>query len=237
MWAFPGPGGGSSPGYHFTLPKLTHPVYSEWVPDDVGGKPFPNGDEPDDRSHGESNDEFAAVVFDEDFVRAAPVHEPTAIERMLAAAEARAEAEASRRRRLGVPPEDELFEDGYGPETEFYGPDDPGRFGPAGDADDAYGPYGRYGSAGRPYRGHARWHRPVAWLLAVLMGIGVVALAFTAVYRGASGNRQDPAPPPATTGVDGSPPGQPRLEPSGSESAPEPAGSTSPPASAVPPSQ
>ncbi|GHJ28346.1 hypothetical protein IGW14_16050 [Streptomyces hygroscopicus subsp. hygroscopicus] len=216
---------------------MTHPVYSEWVPDDVGGKPFPNGDEPDDRSHGESNDEFAAVVFDEDFVRAAPVHEPTAIERMLAAAEARAEAEASRRRRLGVPPEDELFEDGYGPETEFYGPDDPGRFGPAGDADDAYGPYGRYGSAGRPYRGHARWHRPVAWLLAVLMGIGVVALAFTAVYRGASGNRQDPAPPPATTGVDGSPPGQPRLEPSGSESAPEPAGSTSPPASAVPPSQ
>ncbi len=216
---------------------MTHPVYSEWVPDDVGGKPFPNGDEPDDRSHGESNDEFAAVVFDEDFVRAAPVHEPTAIERMLAAAEARAEAEASRRRRLGVPPEDELFEDGYGPETEFYGPDDPGRFGPAGDADDAYGPYGRYGSAGRPYRGHARWHRPVAWLLAVLMGIGVVALAFTAVYRGASGNRQDPAPPPATTGVDGSPPGQPRLEPSGSESAPEPAGSESPPASAVPPSQ
>ncbi|WP_037647065.1 hypothetical protein [Streptomyces hygroscopicus] len=207
------------------------------MPDDVGGKPFPNGDEPDDRSHGESNDEFAAVVFDEDFVRAAPVHEPTAIERMLAAAEARAEAEASRRRRLGVPPEDELFEDGYGPETEFYGPDDPGRFGPAGDADDAYGPYGRYGSAGRPYRGHARWHRPVAWLLAVLMGIGVVALAFTAVYRGASGNRQDPAPPPATTGVDGSPPGQPRLEPSGSESAPEPAGSESPPASAVPPSQ
>ncbi|MFI7312118.1 SCO2584 family spore wall biosynthesis protein [Streptomyces hygroscopicus] len=207
------------------------------MPDDVGGKPFPNGDEPDDRSHGESNDEFAAVVFDEDFVRAAPVHEPTAIERMLAAAEARAEAEASRRRRLGVPPEDELFEDGYGPETEFYGPDDPDRFGPAGDADDAYGPYGRYGSAGRPYRGHARWHRPVAWLLAVLMGIGVVALAFTAVYRGASGNRQDPAPPPATTGVDGSPPGQPRLEPSGSESAPEPAGSTSPPASAVPPSQ
>ncbi|MFF5669020.1 hypothetical protein ACFY8S_02605 [Streptomyces hygroscopicus] len=207
------------------------------MPDDVGGKPFPNGDEPDDRSHGESNDEFAAVVFDEDFVRAAPVHEPTAIERMLAAAEARAEAEASRRRRLGVPPEDELFEDGYGPETKFYGPDDPDRFGPAGDADDAYGPYGRYGSAGRPYRGHARWHRPVAWLLAVLMGIGVVALAFTAVYRGASGNRQDPAPPPATTGVDGSPPGQPRLEPSGSESAPEPAGSTSPPASAVPPSQ
>ncbi|AJZ85611.2 hypothetical protein ACFV27_16755 [Streptomyces antimycoticus] len=218
---------------------MTRPVYSEWVPDDVGGKPFPDGDEPDERSHGETNDEFAAVVFDEDFVRSAPIHEPTAIERMLAAAEARAEAEASRRRRAGVPPEDELFEDGYGQEAEFYGVDDPdGRLGPGRDADDAYGPYGRYGSAGRPYRGHARWHRPVAWLLAILMGIGVVALAFTAVYRGASGNRQDPAPPPATSGVDGSPSGQPRLEPSGSESpAPEPTGSKGSPASAVPPAR
>ncbi|AQW50761.1 membrane protein [Streptomyces hygroscopicus] len=218
---------------------MTRPVYSEWVPDDVGGKPFPDGDEPDERGHGETNDEFAAVVFDEDFVRSASIHEPTAIERMLAAAEARAEAEASRRRRAGVPPEDELFEDGYGQEAEFYGVDDAdGRFGPGRDADDAYGPYGRYGSAGRPYRGHARWHRPVAWLLAILMGIGVVALAFTAVYRGASGNRQDPAPPPATSGVDGSPSGQPRLEPSGSESAaPEPTGSKGSPASAVPPSR
>ena len=52
----------------------------------------------------------------------------------------------------------------------------------------------------RPYRGQARWHRPVAWMLALLMGIGMVALAFTAVYRGASGNRQDPVPPPATSG-------------------------------------
>ncbi|WP_262700002.1 MULTISPECIES: hypothetical protein [Streptomyces] len=208
------------------------------MPDDVGGKPFPDGDEPDDRSHGETNDEFAAVVFDEDFVRSAPIHEPTAIERMLAAAEARAEAEASRRRRAGVAPEDELFEDGYGAEADFYGADDPdGRFRPGRDGDDAYGPYGRYGSAGRPYRGHARWHRPVAWLLAVLMGIGVVALAFTAVYRGASGNRQDPAPPPATSGVDGSPSGQPRLEPSASESAPEPSGAKGPTASAVPPSR
>ncbi|MET7761669.1 hypothetical protein [Streptomyces sp. NPDC005336] len=185
------------------------------MPDDVGGKPFPDGDEPDDRSHGEANDEFATVVFDEEFVRAAAIHEPTAIERMLAAAEARAEAEASRRRTAAVPPEDELFEDGYGPEGDAdfgYDPDDDtdpdGRFGPGRDPDGVYGPYGRYGSAGRPYRGHARWHRPVAWLLAVLMGIGVVALAFTAVYRGASGNRQEPAPPPATTGVDGTPAGR-----------------------------
>lgn len=198
------------------------------MPDDVGGKPFPDGDEPDDRGHGEANDEFATVVFDEDFVRAAAIHEPTAIERMLAAAEARAEAEASRRRTAGVPPEDELFEDGYGPDGDLdfgegpYGYDDTdldGRFGPGRDPDGVYGPYGRYGSAGRPYRGHARWHRPVAWLLAVLMGIGVVALAFTAVYRGASGNRQEPAPPPATTGVDGSPAGRRPGDPPASTSA------------------
>jgi hypothetical protein len=225
----PPPLGHCSPEYHFTLPKLTRPVYSEWVPDEVGGKPFPDGDEPEDRSHGEANDEFATVVFDEDFVRSAVIHEPTAIERMLAAAQARADAEASRRRRTGVSAEDELYEDGYGPDgdAEF----DDGRYDDtdaAFDADqadgfdrDGYGPYGRYGSAGRPYRGHARWHRPVAWLLAVLMGIGVVALAFTAVYRGASGNRQDPSPPPATSGVDATPadrPGAVPSEPGSSES-------------------
>jgi len=187
------------------------------VPDDVGGKPFPNGDEPEDRSHGEANDEFATVVFDEDFVQSAVIHEPTAVERMLAAAQARAEAEASRRSRAGGSPEDELFDDAYGPEGDGEFGDGPyddyadpdGRFGPGRELDGAYGPYGRYGSAGRPYRGHARWHRPVAWLLAVLMGIGVVALAFTAVYRGTSGNRQDPSPPPATSGVDGTPSGRP----------------------------
>ena len=42
-------------------------------------------------------------------------------------------------------------------------------------------------------------------MLALVMGIGMVALAFTAVYRGAAGNRQDQVPPPATTGVDATP--------------------------------
>ncbi|MDX3224248.1 hypothetical protein [Streptomyces sp. ME19-01-6] len=210
------------------------------MPDDVGGKPFPDGDEPDDRSHGEANDEFATVVFDEDFVRSAAIHEPTAIERMLAAAQARADAEASRRRTAAVSSEDELYEDGYGPDgdAEFgYGPYDetgtdsdldPDGFGHGRDADGPYGPYGRYGSAGRPYRGHARWHRPVAWLLAVLMGIGVVALAFTAVYRGASGNRQNPTPPPATSGVDATPADRPGAVPS------EPSVPTTPSVSATP---
>lgn len=38
-------------------------------------------------------------------------------------------------------------------------------------------------------------------MLALVMGIGMVALAFSAVYRGGSAQRQEPAPPPATTGV------------------------------------
>ncbi|MFF8815113.1 SCO2584 family spore wall biosynthesis protein [Streptomyces pactum] len=174
------------------------------MPDDVGGRPFPDGDVPDDRSHGEAEDAFASVVFDEDFVRSAEVHEPTAVERMLAAAEARAEAEAARRRTGAATTEDDPYDDGYGPDGDYgHDPDDErgpyGRFGRDGDPDDPYGPYGRYGGE-RPYRGHARWQRPIAWLLAVLMGIGVVALAFAAVYRGASGGRQEPSPPPATRG-------------------------------------
>ncbi|WFB09621.1 hypothetical protein LRS74_23155 [Streptomyces sp. LX-29] len=206
------------------------------MPDDVGGRPFPDGDEPDERSHGDAEDAFATVIFDEDFVRSAEIHEPTAVERMLAAAQARAEAEASRRRSRGGPSDDDLYDEGYGPDGDFgYDPDDErgvdDRFGPGrgadGDEDDAFGPYGRYGSAGRPYHGHARWHRPVAWLLAVLMGIGVVALAFAAVYRGASSGRQDPVAPPTSTGVD---------SPSGDRSGALPSVSAStgaPPASAV----
>ncbi|MFF2325748.1 MULTISPECIES: hypothetical protein [unclassified Streptomyces] len=198
------------------------------MPDDVGGRPFPDGWEPDD-DRGGADEDFASVVFDEDFVRAAEIHEPTAVERLLAAAQARAEAEASRARAGGGPPDDELYDEGYGPGGAYargnaYGdPLDP-------DDDDAYdsGPYGRHGGALRPYRGAARWHRPVAWLLAVLMGIGMIALAFSAVYRNTSGSRQDPVPPPATTGVDSVP----RRVPSAVPSAPD--GYLRPTVSAVP---
>ncbi|WP_267245095.1 hypothetical protein [Streptomyces sp. PR69] len=178
------------------------------MPDDVGGRPFPDGWEPDD-DRGGADEDFASVVFDEDFVRAAEVHEPTAVERLLAAAQARAEAEAARHSPGRSPADDEFYEDddGYG----AYGPG--GHAHSRGhDGEDAeYGeyadPYGRHGGALRPYRGSTRWHRPVAWVLAVVMGIGMVALAFTAVYRGGgAGNRQDPAPPPATTGVDSTTP-------------------------------
>ncbi|MGW9427386.1 SCO2584 family spore wall biosynthesis protein [Streptomyces decoyicus] len=176
--------------------------------DDVGGKPFPDGEEPDEHhgSHGKADEEFASVVFDEEFVRSAQIHEPSAVERMLAAAEARAEAEAAR------------SGPGFGPEGDD--PDEPGPRGrrrargaddydgysdyPDYEDDGEYGdyPYGPYGGALRPYRSSSRWHRPVAWVLAVVMGIGLVALAFSAVYRGSSGRTQSPAPAPTSSGVD-----------------------------------
>ncbi|WP_456300728.1 SCO2584 family spore wall biosynthesis protein [Streptomyces poriticola] len=162
------------------------------MPEDVGGTPFPDGWEPDDdHDRGVSDEEFASVVFDEAFVRAAAVHEPTAVERLLAAAEARAEAEARRARFRG-----ERYDDGYG-DREPGESGDPGFDDPDDWTDPLDRPYGAPGTYGR----QVRWHRPVAWLLALVMGIGMVALAFAAVYRGAaSGHDRDQAPPPASTG-------------------------------------
>ncbi|MGC0332043.1 hypothetical protein RKD23_005033 [Streptomyces sp. SAI-170] len=205
---------------------MTPQVYSGPVPEDVGGTPFPDGWEPDDdHDRGVSDEEFASVVFDEAFVRAAEVHEPTAVERLLAAAQARAEAseaEAARRAHGGSDhygdghgPDGRPHRTGFGHDPDLDDLDDPdileGRYGFA-------GPYGRYGRYGR-------WHRPVAWVLALVMGVGMVVLAFAAVYRGASSGRQDPAPPPATT----------ELEQGGAASRLEQGGTASPPASAEPP--
>jgi hypothetical protein len=166
------------------------------VPEDVGGTPFPDGWEPDDdHDRGVSDEEFASVVFDEAFVRAAAVHEPTAVERLLAAAQARAEAsEAEARRSHG---RGERYDDGYGPDDHGayrhgFGYDDP-------DDTEADAFDRRHGVPGA-YGRQARWHRPVAWMLALVMGIGMVALAFAAVYRGASGSSRDQVPPPASTG-------------------------------------
>jgi hypothetical protein len=121
------------------------------------------------------DDEFASVVLDEDFVRSALFHEPTATERMIAVAEGPA-----------LPP------------------GRPGRHTAGSRAvpeldDDPTPGYDELYAAGHPYRGSStRWHRPVAWALAVVMGIGVVALTFAAVYRGAGGARQPTLPPPTT---------------------------------------
>jgi hypothetical protein len=166
------------------------------VPEDVGGTPFPDGWEPDDdHDRGVSDEEFASVVFDEAFVQAAVVHEPTAVERLLAAAQARAEASEAEARRARA--RGDRYDD-------VYGPDGPGDFGhdpDFDDLDDSDDFDGRYGSFG-PYGKQVRWHRPVAWMLAVVMGVGMVALAFAAVYRGASSGSRDPVPPPATTGLE-----------------------------------
>ncbi|MFD4372019.1 hypothetical protein [Streptomyces sp. NPDC058486] len=172
------------------------------MPDDVGGRPSPNGWEPDDERGGADEGRWD-VVLDEEFVRAAAIHEPTAVERLLASAQARAEAESARARALRGAGDEDLYDDGRDPVGLTYEPDDIG--------DDA-SPYGRHGGALRPYKGSARWHRPIAWLLALLMGIGMVALAFTAVYRGAAANRQDQVPP-ASTGVDQPNPAPPAASP------------------------
>lgn len=195
----------------------------------MGGRPFPDGEEPDSHSHGAADEEFASVVFDEDFIRSARVHEPTAAERMLAAAQARAEAEA-KSSPVGGKAEEELYDNVLGPD----GSPDPDHE-DAGEYDRDAGDYGlfrRRGATRRPYLGHARWHRPMAWMLALVMGIGMVALAFSAVYRGAAGSRQEPAPPPATSGVDGGEATQFTERPGTLPSAP--ADSTAPTVPAVP---
>jgi hypothetical protein len=173
------------------------------VPEDVGGTPFPDGWEPDD-DRGGADEEFASVVFDEDFVRAAVIHEPTAVERLLAAAQARAEAseaEARRAHARGTRGDDELYEDGFGPDGHGGFVHDPDLDDPD-DAEILEGRHGLLGMYGRPYGKQARWHRPVAWILALVMGIGMVALAFTAVYRGASSGGQDRFPSPASSGLE-----------------------------------
>lgn len=145
----------------FPCPKDQLPHYSGQMPDD---------------------DEFASVVLDEEFVRSALFHEPSARERTLAVAEGPALPPSwpGRHRTPG--------ESAAVPELD----DDA-----ALDSDEHY-------PAGRPYReASTRWHRPVAWALAVVMGIGVVALTFAAVYRGASGATRQPVGPPPSSGTVG----------------------------------
>ncbi|MFI2640110.1 hypothetical protein [Streptomyces sp. NPDC018610] len=194
---------------------MTPQVYSGSVPEDVGGTPFPDGWEPDDdHDRGVSDEEFASVVFDEAFVRAAVIHEPTAVERLLAAAQARAEASEAEARRAHARGEryDDGYGRGYGPEHDFDDLDD--------DPDVLDGRYGAPKALGK----QVRWHRPVAWVLALVMGIGMVALAFAAVYRGGSSGNRDQVPPPASTGLE-----------QGSAAAPSTSvGSSRPPVPAVP---
>lgn len=128
------------------------------------------------------------MVFDEDFVRAASFREPSARERMLAAARARAAAEAARARVGGS--DDDHPDGGYRSR------------GSGGYAGNDLGLYGGHYRVRRGNGPHTRWHRTVAWLLALIMGLGVVALTFAAVYRGAGASSRQPAPaPPPATGL------------------------------------
>ncbi|AOR34390.1 hypothetical protein BFF78_28060 [Streptomyces fodineus] len=174
---------------------MTPQVYSGPVPEDVGGTPFPDGWEPDDdHDRGVSDEEFASVVFDEAFVQAATVHEPTAVERLLAAAQARAEASEAEARRAHA--RGERYDDKYAPEgTDLSQDRDDDELEDTyvlGDRHHLFGAHGR----------QVRWHRPVAWVLAVVMGIGMVALAFAAVYRGGSSGTRDGVPTHAPTGLE-----------------------------------
>ncbi|WP_257033108.1 SCO2584 family spore wall biosynthesis protein [Streptomyces sp. 1331.2] len=173
----------------------------------MGGLPYPDG-----ADHGGADDEFATVVFDEAFVRSAAVHEPTAKERQLAAAEARFESDAA-----GAGWGHEVpAGDGLPLELRPY---------PSGlDADHLYpDPWSGTGrSAGRQgrrrwrrgfdpvggrgrYVAQQRWHRPVAWVLAVIMGVSLVAVAVAAVYQGVGGSPSAPRRPESgssSAGVD-----------------------------------
>ncbi len=167
---------------------------------------------PDGADHGGADDEFATVVFDEAFVRSAAVHEPTAKERRLAAAEARFESDGAGpgwghdvQAGDGLPLELRPYPTGLDADHLYPDPwSGPGR------------PVGRQGrrrwrrgydpvrARGR-YVAQQRWHRPVAWVLAVIMGVSLVAVAVAAIYQGVGGSPGAPRRPQSgssSAGVD-----------------------------------
>ncbi|GLW53179.1 hypothetical protein [Kitasatospora phosalacinea] len=174
--------------------------------EDVGGSPYSDG-----ADHGGADDEFATVVFDESFVRSAAVHEPSARERQLAAAEARLEPEqAGATRSYEFTESVELAESAEFAESAAGGEALPLELRPlpGGLDEDRFYPDPWSGCdrqerrtrrsrvrAFDPLRGgtvaQQRWHRPVAWVLALVMGVGLVALSVAAVYRGVGGVAQE----------------------------------------------
>ncbi|MFF2149503.1 hypothetical protein [Kitasatospora sp. NPDC058190] len=174
--------------------------------EDVGGLPYPDG-----ADHGGADDEFATVVFDEAFVRSAAVHEPTAKERQLAAAEARFEPDtAGPGWGYDVPAGDglplELRPYPSGLDEDHLYPDPwsgPGRA-TGRRTRRRWRRYDPVRARGR-YVAQQRWHRPVAWVLAVIMGVSLVAVAVAAIYQGVGGTSGAPRRPESgssSTGVD-----------------------------------
>ncbi|HSA53164.1 MAG TPA: hypothetical protein VLH10_24010 [Yinghuangia sp.] len=146
---------------------------------DARGPEPPDGppESGDDPEH--AGDDWSSVVFDDHFVRAATIHEPTAAERQLAAAPPTP---------LTPPQPTDFGEDPYA----LHEPRTEGRFEAP---DDVWGADDDFGGPARP----SRWRQSVAWVLAVLMGVGVVAMAVTAVAPGRSG--QNPPVPQPTVGT------------------------------------
>ncbi|MEU9080149.1 hypothetical protein [Kitasatospora sp. NPDC048538] len=184
--------------------------------EDVGGLPYPDG-----ADHGGADDEFATVVFDEAFVRSAAVHEPTAKERQLAAAEARFEPDSAGpgwgydvTAGDGLPLELRPYPSGLDDDHHYPDPwSGPGR---------ATGRQGRRrgGRGADPLRGRGRyvaqqrWHRPVAWILAVIMGVSLVAVAVAAIYQGVGGPAGPPRRPESGSSSAGTDPRPAPAEPS-----------------------
>lgn len=132
------------------------------------------------------------MVLDEAFIRSAAVHEPSAKERQLAAAEARNEPEpgaAGRAVEFGADRYDglplELRPHPAGLEDDRIYTDPWVGAGRRAVRWPGYGP--RTGARGQVAQ--QRWHRPLAWVLVIVMGISLVAVAVASVYRG-------PAVPP-----------------------------------------
>ncbi|WP_431678515.1 hypothetical protein [Kitasatospora sp. KL5] len=185
--------------------------------EDVGGSPYPDG-----ADHGGADDEFATVVLDEAFVRSAAVHEPSALERQLAAAEARFEPETAGPARPYDLTAPEMAGTGDVLPLELRphprGLDDDRQYPDPWSGTDRARRRARWSRTvgwdplrhdGR-YIAQQRWHRPVAWVLAVVMGVGVVAVAAAAIYRGAGGAGESPRRPEVgTSSTPGTPPAVP----------------------------
>ncbi|MFH8383253.1 hypothetical protein ACH4E7_20275 [Kitasatospora sp. NPDC018058] len=174
--------------------------------EDVGGLPYPDG-----ADHGGADDEFATVVFDEAFVRSAAVHEPTAKERRLAAAEARFEPDTAGPGwgyevsvGDGLPLELRPYPSGLDEDHLYPDPwSGPGRA-TGRQARRRWRRYDPVRARGR-YVAQQRWHRPVAWVLAVIMGVSLVAVAVAAIYQGVGGSSGAPRRPESgssSAGVD-----------------------------------
>ncbi|MFC9064978.1 SCO2584 family spore wall biosynthesis protein [Streptomyces harbinensis] len=166
--------------------------------DDVGGLPFPDGDRPDNQERGAADEVFTSVVLDDAFVQAAEIHEPTAAERILYAALERAESEAAEAQGLYGEHDDEGRFDRsdylrYLPLDEE--DEEPARTSEVVVPPPAPGPAiaGPAQSGPPPAWRPVRWQRPVACVLAVVMGISVIAFALIAVQRSGDQDRLPPA--------------------------------------------